>query len=187
MFCEDSGKKTNIKIILGIILGILIWGLMMVGMIWGIMRYEQGGLGKSKLYREYIYAEEYYGKEKYSEIDYRCSEDEAEVGNMIIETAYQVVNYTGLEENAEREIGDVGALEEFYYFKENTQIKHQYGDFQFVTCKINENRGTVWVIVTVKRYDENEKFLSGIRDNPSRFEIEKQGEKWIVTNVDMVP
>lgn len=63
----------------------------------------------SRIYKKYQYPnEDVYGKELYSEIDYRCSEEEAEVGEMIVAQAFQVAEYTGTAQDSEKEMGDCG-------------------------------------------------------------------------------
>lgn len=75
---------------------------------------------KKALYDEYRYPnEDFYGKELYSEICYDCSAYEAEIGNALVDKAIEVAKYTGTEE-AEKEIGDVGALSRFYYYNSLT-------------------------------------------------------------------
>jgi hypothetical protein len=148
-----------------------------------ILRYK-GKNHMSELYEKYQYPnEDFYGKDLYSEIDYECSDSETEVGNMIVDKAFEVANYTGTEQDSETEMGDVGALSRYYYF--DTKDAHtQEADFQFITCKITGNEGHIWVGATILRYDENGKNAGGGgRDMLSLWYIEYQENEWYVVKV----
>ena len=97
----------------------------------------------SALYKEYRYPnEEYYGKDLYSEIDYKCSDYELQVGNEIVNKGLEVLQYTGTEQDAEAEMGDVGALSRYYYF-DRKNVVSQDGNFRFITCRISGNEGHI--------------------------------------------
>ena len=143
---------------------------------------------KSELYKKYQYPnEDYYGKELYSEIDYECSDYERKIGEMIVDRAMKTANYTGTEQDAKMEIGDVGALSRYYYF-ETKDVQSQEADFQFITCKITGNAGRVWVETTIKRYDENGNMLQGEREMLSLWYIVDQDNyEWNVVAVFDTP
>ncbi len=145
-----------------------------------ILRYK-GKSYMSELYEKYRYPnEEVYGKDLYSEIDFECSEYESEVGNMIIDRAFEVARYTGTEQDSEREMGDVGALSRYYYF--NSKNAHtQEANFKFITCQITDNEGHVWVETTVLRRDINGKNAGGgCRGVLSLWCIEYRDNEWYV-------
>lgn len=141
----------------------------------------------SKLYEEYRYPnEEFYGKELYAEIDHECSGHELEIGNEIINKGLEVLRYAGLEQDVETSIGDVGALSKYFYFnRENSVV--QEGNFQFVTCKVSENKGHVWVVCTYKGYDENGKQVNSSSDVLALWYVEKQGDEWCVVKIREAP
>ena len=57
-----------------------------------ILRYKEKS--KSELYTKYQYPNEaFFGKELYSEIDYSCSDYEAEVGKTVVERAVEISKY----------------------------------------------------------------------------------------------
>lgn len=143
---------------------------------------------RSKLYQQYQYPnEEFYGKKLYSEIDYKCSDYEAEVGNQILHKAIEVAEYTGTKQEAENEIGEVGALERYYYFDSKDAVSQEV-EFQFITCKLTEDTGHVWVVSTVLRVNENGKRASNSgRDCLDLWYIEKQGEEWQVVKAVSSP
>ena len=135
-----------------------------------------------KLYKKYQYpSEEVFGKELYSEITYRCSDYESEVGNLLIDQAIEVAEYTGIEQDAKKEIGEVYALDYYYLYKRNGAIAQEV-TFQFVTCKISENSGHVWILCT-KKYDEAGEVIYDGSNIPSLWYIEKQEEEWRVVKV----
>lgn len=133
------------------------------------------------LYEKYRYPyEEFYGKDLYSEITYDCPEDESEIGNIMVGRAFEIANYTGTEQNAETEMGDVGALSRYYYFDSKDAIT-QEADFNLITCKINDNEGHVWVETTILRQDKNgENAGGGCREALSLWYIEYQNNQWNV-------
>lgn len=141
----------------------------------------------SKLYEEYRYPNEgFYGKELYAEIEHECSGHELEIGNEIINEGLEVLRYTGMEQDIETSIGDVGALSKYFYFNgEKTVV--QEGNFQFITCKLFGNKGHVWVVCTYKGYDENGKQVNSSSDILALWYIEKQGDKWHVVQIREAP
>ena len=143
---------------------------------------------KHELYEKYRYPnEEFYGKELYYEILYGCSEYESKIGKEILDTAIQVAEYTGTKEDAENEIGDVGALSKYFYFDAKRAVA-QEASFRFITCKITGNEGHVWVETTILRFDENGKNAGeGGRDMLSLWYIEKQGKEWNVVEIWATP
>lgn len=141
----------------------------------------------SKLYEEYRYPnEKFYGKDLYSEIDHKCSDYESEVGNEVVNKGLEVLQYTGTEQNAETEIGDVGALSRYYCFNTRNTVS-QEGILRFVTCKISGNEGHVWVVRTCKGYDENGNLVNISSDCLSLWYIESRGDEWYVVQVQEAP
>ena len=143
---------------------------------------------KTELYYRYQYPnEEFYGEELYSEIEYNCTEYELDVGNIVLDKANDVAEYTGTYKDAEMELGDVGALRRYYYFESKDAVE-QYADFQLITCKIIGNEGHVWVSSTIIRYDKDGKNAGGGgRDMLSLWNIELRDDEWYVTQVRNTP
>ena len=113
---------------------------------------------KSELYKKYQYPnEDYYGKELYSEIDYECSDYEREIGEMIVVRAMKVANYTGTEQDAKMEFGDVGALSRYYYFQ-TKDVQSQKVDFHLITF-IKFKYYHMWVETTITQYDKDGKIV----------------------------
>ncbi len=139
------------------------------------------------LYEKYRYpGEEFFGKDVYSEITYDCSEYESEVGNMIIDRAFEVARYTGTEQDSETEMGDVGALSIFYYFHYN-RVVSQKVDFQFINCKISGSEGHVWVVYTHVGYDNSGTRVTSSSNILSLWYIERQGDEWCVVRIREAP
>ena len=141
----------------------------------------------SRLYEEYRYPnEEFYGKELYSEIDYECSDYESKVGNEIANRGLEVLQYSGTEQDAETEMGNVGALGQYYCFHTKNAVL-QKGTLKFITCKTVGNEGHVWVVYTCGKYDENGSLVNGSSDILSLWHIEKQGDEWFVVRIQEAP
>jgi hypothetical protein len=151
-----------------------------------ILRYKEKN-HMSELYEKYQYPnEDFYGKDLYSEIDYECSDSESEVGNMIVDKAFEVANYTGTEQDSETEMGDVGALSRYFYFDTKNAVS-QEGTFRLITCSISGDEGHVWVVYTCEKYDENETLINASYDILSLWYIENQGNEWYVVRIQEAP
>lgn len=141
----------------------------------------------SELYEEYQYPnEKFYGKELYSEIDHECSDYESEVGNEIVNKGLQVLNYTGTEQEAETEMGDVGALSRYYCFQTRDAVS-QERSLQFITCKISGKEGHVWAVCTCEGDDENGNQVTASSDSLSLWHIENREGEWYVVQVQEAP
>lgn len=140
-----------------------------------------------KLYGEYQYPnEDFYGKELYSEINYKCSAYETKVGNEIVSKGLAIMQYTGTEQDAETEMGDEDALSEYYYFNAKNVVS-QEGTLKFITCKLSGKEGHVWVVYTLKRYYKNGSLESSSSDILSLWCIENEGNEWRVTEIREAP
>ena len=173
-------KEKNLKkrIGLSIILGLIVC----VALYFAISIYK-----KYKLYEEYRYPhEEFYGKELYSEIGYKCSDYESEIGHLILDKAIEVAEYTGTEQDAEQELGDVGPLSTYYYYVHKKTVTQKV-TFQFITCKITGNEGHLWVVYTHVRYDENGERVNSSLNILSLWYIEKKENEWHVTEIHEAP
>lgn len=139
------------------------------------------------MYEEYRYPnEDFYGKELYAEINYKCSAHETKIGTEIVNKALAILQYTGTKQNAEAEMGDVDALSEYYYFNTKNAVS-QEGILKFITCKLSGSEGHVWVVYTLKRYDKNGSLESSSSDILSLWYIEKQEDEWHVAEIWEAP
>lgn len=141
---------------------------------------------KIVLYQKYRYpSEEFYGKKLYSEVVYHCSYKEKAIGKALVGQAVKISQYEGTEQEAENEIGYVGALEEYYLFQDKKAIAQEM-TFQLITCKINGDDGHVWVVYTsaVHRNDGTTGYSTDIL---TLWDIENQGGRWVVTRIIEAP
>lgn len=84
-------------------------------------------------------------------------------------------------------MGDVGALERYYYFDTKDAVG-QEADFELITCKISGREGHVWVGTTIQRFDENgQNAGGGGRDMLSLWYIEYQENGWYVVKILNTP
>lgn len=135
----------------------------------------------SDLYEHYQYPNEaFYGQTLYSEIDYECTAYEADVALTILNRAHLVAEYTGAAQDAEDQLGDVGALDKYYYFDTKDAVTQEV-NFKFITCKITDIGGHLWVATTMLRYDENgNRTPGGGRDILSLWYIKEENNEWHV-------
>lgn len=137
--------------------------------------------GMSALYEHYQFPnEDFYGKTLYYEIDYECSAYERKVADVILNRARQVAEYTGTPQDVKAQLGDVGALNKYYYFDTENAVTQEVS-FEFITCKITDNGGHLWVASTVSRYDESgEHVPGGGRDILCLWYITERKDGWHV-------
>ena len=142
----------------------------------------------SEIYKHYRYPnEDFYGKSLYSEIDHECSDYESEVAELILNRALQVAEYTGTAQDAESQLGDVRALSKYYYFDTKDTVT-QEASFEFITCKISDDGGHLWVASTISRYDKNGEHVPGEgRDILCLWYITKEKDEWHVVKTKESP
>lgn len=141
----------------------------------------------SELYEEYQYPnEDFFGRELYSEIDYECSDDESQIGNMMVNKAIDVSKYSGTKEDSESAIGDVGALDRYYYY-DRKEAASQKATFEFITCKITEDKGHIWVVTKRIYYDADEKMIGGSSEILTLWNIENKEGEWYVVQIREAP
>lgn len=146
---------------------------------------------KFMLYEKYRYPnEEFFGKKLYAEITHNCSDYELEIGNSVLDKAIKVAEHTGTEKDV-GELGDVGALSQYYYYSQEVpseyETAYQELKFQFITCKVTKDKGHVWVVYTRIMKDKNEKVIAGSWDILSLWEIEKQDGEWYAVKISEAP
>ena len=98
----------------------------------------------------------------------------------------EVSEYSGTKETAEKEMGDVGALSEYYYFDMKGAVT-QEATFQFITCKITGDEGHVWVVTARRGYDPEGKINGSRGEGLAIWYIENQEGNWYVTRVRETP
>lgn len=114
---------------------------------------------ESDNYRKFQYPnEDFFGKEVYSEIDYKANEEELEIGQTVVDQATKVFNYLGAEEEADQ---TVGALTRYYYFSYHPDTKTVDANVELITCKKVDGQYHVWAVYTVERYDEHNQVTNG--------------------------
>ena len=152
-----------------------------------VLRYKAQN-GKSELYTKYQYPnEDYYGKELYSEIDYQCSDYEAEIGETLVERAIDIASYTGDETQSVNEMGEVGAFSHYYLSSYRKDAVSQKLSLQFITCRITGDEGRVWVVETRVIYNENGEKINVDSNILTLWYMEKQENEWQVVRIVECP
>lgn len=181
---SERMENKNSKIKLAVIFLIMVLLIVVICVIVG-MNYT--GNKMSGLYKEYQYPnEDFFGKELYSEIDYKCTEEESRVGSLIMNKAVSVSDYSGKEEDAESTLGDVGELSRYYYYNRQDAASQEV-TLEFITCKITENTGHVWVVTKQTYYDFDGKMLGGSNNILTLWSIENKEGEWCVVQVKEAP
>lgn len=155
------------------------------GILLGIRLYKKNKVVYSDLYLKYQYPnEEFFGKELYSEIDHQSSPEEIELGKEIIDRINQIADYRGKKEDAVNE----GALNYYYYFHSGPPADWQELKMEFITCKISQNTGHIWIAYDRERYDENGEFVSGTWNALDLIQLRKDTDgEWVVTELRGAP
>ena len=98
---------------------------------------------KNSLYEKYEWAEYFYGKKLFSEIDYKSTNEEEMIGEKIMKQMEDVLSYIGREEDA----AEMGALDTFYWFNQgdkDIRPATQKSKVIFFNAKISRDEGHVW-------------------------------------------
>lgn len=159
--------------------------VVLFGILLGIRLYKKNKVVYSDLYLKYQYPEEeYFGKELYSEIDHQSSPDEIECGKEIIDKINQIADYKENEEDALNE----GALNWFYYFYGCPTAVEQNLNVEFITCKLSQDTGHLWIAYDREQYDENGELACGSWNILALISLSKNANgEWFVTEIDEAP
>lgn len=112
------------------------------------------------LYDKYKYPnKDFFGDELYSEIEYKASKSELEIGNQIVEKGK--------------------------YTYEGTES--QKADISLITCIISGDKGHVWVVYSVERYDSHGNITNASKNVLSLWYIEKYEDDWKVVEIKEAP
>ena len=98
---------------------------------------------------------------------------------MLVDKIREIADYTGLEEYVEY-IKETEKLKSFYYFT-HTDATKQDLDLTFITCKINEDKGHVWVSYSRELYNKKGERISFTEDSLMLWYIEKKDDNWVIT------
>lgn len=141
---------------------------------------------RSALYEEYRNPNESYFGRLYEEIDYKCSEEEEKIGNELVNTAAELSVYSGTEQEAENEFGYAGALKQYCLYNRPTADSQEMS-FRFITCRITEDEGHVWVAYSRKiKYKDYERVIQS-QNILTLWIIKKQDDKWKVVKILETP
>lgn len=136
---------------------------------------------KNSLYEKYEWAEEFYGKKLYSEIDYKSTKEEEMIGKEIAKQMVVALSYIGDPEDAK----EVGELKHFYWFNQGSgRPVSQKCKATLLTTKITKNTGHVWLSYMVTRYDKDGEIINYTGDGPTLLYIEKINNEWIVVDTE---
>lgn len=126
----------------------------------------------------------HYGQEKYDELKYECNDQEQlEIANGIVEQAKKIMEFVGNEKDVDSE-ANTGALSRYYYF--NSQVNTANVSVKLITTRQQESDGYIWVEYSAKYYDNTGKVIYGAEQITSRWEIKKENNEWIVTDIDEI-
>lgn len=141
-------------------------------------------IGHGENYNKYLTDKnkKYFGSRICSTIDYQCSDAEKAQVEDVLETARRVFSYVGTKENADK---NVGALSRYYRYTDSLNYISVDLKLDLITAKIKSNgkSGYMWIVYSIDRYDKNGENVAGSTNIPCYWEIEKQNDRWVVTNV----
>lgn len=129
---------------------------------------------------EQIIEEEFFGTEIYSELQIECTADDREAIQPILDFADKAFSYLGDGDKYEL----FGELGKYCYndYTGNTHIASERHNIYFLTAKLNDETGYLWVEYFHEGHSESNEFTI-IRDRKSRWSLEKTDGEWVVADI----
>ena len=140
------------------------------------------GLRMAVLYfGNYTPNKEYFGDE-YKQIIYPTSISDYITAKEILKEADNALSTITNNETAEKNFGELGYL--CVTDDDAVTEKHK---LKFISANFSDDEGYVWVKYSSEAYDKNGEVTFGSWDILSRWELEKKGNKWVVTSIKEHP
>lgn len=123
--------------------------------------------------------ESYFGPTLFSTLTYVANDNARETVAPILASAEDIFCHTGNLETANQDVGELVR----YYQDNNAGIASVQLDLRLVTAKISGSQGFMWVIYTIKRFDDHCVMRNGSADVLSYWEINNNDGRWQVTAI----
>lgn len=130
-------------------------------------------------FEKYNGYERYFGPTLFSTLAYVASDNEIDTVAPILASAEDVFCHMGNLETANQDVGELVR----YYQNNNAGIASVQLDLRLVTVKISGSQGYMWVIYTIKRFDDHGVMRNGSADVLSYWEIKNNDGRWQVTAI----
>ena len=131
--------------------------------------------------REFNYTKKYFGEETYDEIF--ALTDNSDKAEPILKLGREAFSFVGSKEEAETRFGPLSRY--------RCTAASQEFTLDHIVSEFDGDSGYVWVAYTVRGYDADGSLAygSGSEDGRilSRWSVEKQDGKWLVTAIDEAP
>ena len=123
---------------------------------------------------------DFFGDEIYSELQIECTADDREAIQPVLDFADKAFSYLGDGDKYEL----FGELGKYCYndYTGNTHITSERHNIYFLTAKLNDETGYLWVEYFHEGHSESNEFTT-IRDRKSRWTLEKTDGKWVVSDI----
>ena len=121
----------------------------------------------------------------YSEILYKCTNEEKSAVGPIMERAEDIFSCI----KSKNDMNDkTDALSRYYFDKEMASEEHMLG---FITAKLEEQTGMMWVAYYRKGFNSNGKIVTGSGSESekvlARWKLKQINDSWIVIDVNEAP
>ena len=124
---------------------------------------------------------EFFGAETYAELREDISPEDKEELQPVMELAEKAFSaFPKDREDAKRQFGELYRYTNYDCDPNTAAEEHE---LTFKTCKIEGDSGCIWVHYSQECSSLSGEILKGSWDILSRWKVEKQGEKWVVTSV----
>ena len=121
--------------------------------------------------------ESFFGEALYAEVHHSMTQEEKDVGEDVLRQMREVLEYTGLESDAN---SNVGALSQYYWFPYFDRPAKVDASAELVSCVKQDDGFHVWVLYSPALYDPDENLLTGSQDILTLLTVAPEGDGWIV-------
>ncbi len=128
--------------------------------------------------KAYQWEEDFYGRETYSELQIKCTAEDREAIQPVLNLADEAFSYLGDGDKYEL-FGKLG-LYSLNNYKDVVSEKH---GIDFLTAKLDGGSGYLWVEYFHEGYDETGERTTGSWEIKSRWTLEKTDGEWIVSDI----
>ncbi|MBQ8824666.1 MAG: hypothetical protein IJZ64_05470 [Ruminococcus sp.] len=129
------------------------------------------------------YEKEFFGEETCEELKEKCTKNDKDIVQPILDTAEKAFSYLGDENLIENNFGILGK----YSLASYKDVISETHKIKFLTAKLDENSGYIWINYSQRGYDINGKIICGSRDINTRWSLEKIDNKWVVIKTKEAP
>ena len=128
--------------------------------------------------------EEFFGKETYAELKFACSDEDFEAVQPVLDLAEEAFSYLGNDRDEAYE--KFGKLSTYSIIRQD--LFSESHTLDFITARLEDNSGYMWIQYVRSGYDETGKSITGSGSSPggeckARLTLEKIDGEWAVAEI----